>query len=422
VLSLYRVAARLGHRLPLPQGTLRASLAGRRAAAARWTSWATEHRTTGPLVWAHAPSVGEQQALEPVLRRLARARPDTTIILTHTSPSILHTAVPEGVCHRDFLPRDEPESTRRALDALDPALIVFGRGDLWPELMHQVARRRIPVAVVGGTVRPRSLRLRRVPRALLHRTSRGVTWLGAATDGDAARWVALGVPAERIQVTGDPRHDRLLERIADPRPATAVRTWAGADPVLVAGSVEPSDDEALIGALSLAHRSGSPLRAVIVPHDPSEQRVAVLVRRLAEHGLSASPWPVPASTPALPDPSAVVTTTHGLLADLYLAADVAYVGGGFRPGRLHAIAEPAAVGVPMIVGPRWEGVVDTGPMVASGGAIAIANDRGRGLADVIVRLVRDPAERTWRGLAARGTLSAGAAQTSAGALLRYLEQ
>lgn len=420
MLSLYRVAARLGHRLPLPQGTLRASLAGRRAAAARWTSWATKHRATGPLVWAHAPSVGEQQALEPVLRRLARARPDTTIILTHTSPSILHTAVPEGVCHRDFLPRDEPEPTRRALDALYPALIVFGRGDLWPELMHQVARRRIPVAVVGGTVRPRSLRLRRVPRALLHRTSRGVTWLGAATDGDAARWVALGVPAERIQITGDPRHDRLLERIADARPATAVRAWAGADPVLVAGSIEPSDDETLVSGLARVVQSGTPLRTVIVPHTATGRRLAALHRTLASHALGAASWDGPLVDGALPDSPIVLVTAHGVLADLYLGADVAYVGGGFRRGRLHAIAEPAAVGLPAIVGPQWEGAVDAGSMVASGGAIAIAHDRGRGLADVIVRLVRDPTERTWRGLAARGALSAGAAQASAAALLRCL--
>ncbi|MDH4043252.1 MAG: hypothetical protein OEW06_02245 [Gemmatimonadota bacterium] len=421
MLSLYRVVARLGHRLPVPHGTLRASLAGRRGAAGRWVAWAADHRTKGPCIWAHAASVGEQQAIEPVLSRLARARPDATIILTHTSPSILRTVTPGAVCQRDYLPRDEPAPVVRMLDALHPALLLFSRGDLWPELVHQAARRNIPVTVVGATVRPRSLRLGRVPRAVLRHTLRDVTWLGAATPDDADRWATLGVLPERIAVTGDPRHDRLLERIADPRPATTVRARAGADPVLVAGSVEPSDDDALLEALSRVLHAGIPLRTVIAPHDPTERRIAALLAKLAARSLIAGSWPGPRSAPVLPAASAVVTTAQGLLADLYLAADIAYVGGGFRAARLHSIAEPAAVGLPVLIGPRWAGSTDAEPMVASGGAIPIANDHGHSLAESILRLVRDPTERTRRGLAARGVLRAGAARASTAALLRSLE-
>jgi 3-deoxy-D-manno-octulosonic-acid transferase len=414
VLAAYRVLAHLGHRLPAP-AALRSVLGARRGAADRWIAWARHAPGAGPLVWAHAASVGEQQVLEPVLSRLVRRCPDLRIVLTHTSPSVLRTKPPAAVCHRDYLPWDTPGPITAVLDVLRPALLLFGRGDLWPELVSAAAARKIPIAVAGATVRSSSVRLGTFPRLALRAVYRHVTWLGAVTPGDAQRWGRMGVVPERISVTGDPRHDRILERIPDLAPASRVRAWAGDGPVCVAGSVEPGDDAVLTGALVRLATEVPALRTVVVPHDAAEPRITQIVRRMAEHGLAAGIWRGP-DAGAPPESPIVVVAGSGLLADLYLGADIAYVGGGFRRGRLHAVAEPAAVGLPVIVGPRWEGAADAGPMVGAGGAIPVRHDGGRGFAEVVRRLAGDPDERTHRGHAARSVLADGAAQATAEAL------
>lgn len=372
------------------------------------------------MVWAHAASVGEQQVLEPVLARLARAVPDLRVVLSHTSPSVTHTARPAAVCHRDYLPWDTRGAIAAVLDAVRPSLLLFGRGDLWPELVYAANARGIPIAVAGGTVRPESARLWAPARRALRDTHHAVAWLGAVTPSDADRWRRLGVPANRITVTGDPRHDRLLERVANPAPAAAVRAWAGGRPVLVAGSAEPEDDATLASALARLAAAGSELRTVIVPHVPSEARIARIQRALTIHGVTAEIWRGPPEGMA-PAAAVLIVRARGLLADLYLGADLAYVGGGFRRGRLHSVAEPACVGLPVIIGLRWEGAADAEPMVARGGALALpADDAAAGLASAISRLASHPGERWNRGLSARGTITAGASGVTASALLALL--
>jgi 3-deoxy-D-manno-octulosonic-acid transferase len=419
VLAAYRVLARLGHRLPAP-AALRTTLTARRGAPGRWAAWAHAQPSGHPVVWAHAASVGEQQVLEPIISRLNRAHPDLRIVLSHTSPSVAHTIRPAAVCHRDYLPWDTPGPIVSVLDAVRPSLLLFGRGDLWPELVCAARARGIPIAVAGASVRPGSARLRLPARFALRDVHRAVAWLGAVTPSDADRWRRLGVPPHRIVVTGDPRHDRMLERMADPGPATAIRTWAAGCPVLVAGSVEPEDDAALAHALARLAAAGPDLRAVIVPHEPGDTRIRRIEGGLADHGVTAGIWRGPADgiPPAAP---VLIVATHGLLADLYLGADIAYVGGGFRRGRLHAVAEPAAVGLPVIIGPRWQGATDAEPMVTSGGALVLrAADASAALASAIARLASHPEEQSDRGLAARGTLTAGASGITADALLGLL--
>ena len=414
VQSVYRFLAPIVHRLPYPPGVLAESLAGRREAAARWEAWAAGRGGDRPLIWSHAASVGEQQVLEPVLARLLRTRRHLAIVQTHTSPSVLRTAVPAAVCHRDFLPLDEPRAVSRTLNALRPSLLIFGRGDLWPELVLGAFRRRIPIVVVGGAVRPGSLRLR--ARRWLRDVHATVSWLGAVSAPDADRWAQLGVPRSRIAVTGDPRHHRLIERVARLDAWRAVQAWAGDAPVLVAGSTEPSDDAVVAEAIARLRGTEPCPRTILVPHNPAPGRVAAVRKRLTAVGCDAGLWSGPPA--ALPAATTVVVTAPGLLADLYLAATVAYVGGGFRRGTLHAVAEPAAVGLPVIVGLRWEGSPDIGPMVAHGAAVPVGD--ARSLARCVAALIADADERGRVGLVARSVLTEGAAEASARAALDLL--
>jgi 3-deoxy-D-manno-octulosonic-acid transferase len=371
------------------------------------------------LLWAHAASVGEQQVLEPVLSRIRRARPDVRIVQTHTSPSVVTTPPPAAVCRRDYLPWDEPASIAGTMDALAPALLLFGRGDLWPELVASAAARGVPVAVAGATVRADSARLRTPVRLVLHNAYRPVSWLGAATAADAERWSRLGVPVARIVVTGDPRHDRILERTADLGPGAAVRAWAGDAPVLVAGSVEPGDDGVLAAAIGTLVRAAADIRVVVVPHDVSAKRLATCRSALEARSIATLAWEGPPGV--IPEGHVAIVAAWGLLTDLYLGADLAYVGGGFRRGGLHAVAEPAAVGLPVIVGPRWQGAADADAMVSHGGAVPLPpGDAAAALARIVSELAAAPAERARRGLAARATLAGGASRATADAVLALL--
>jgi 3-deoxy-D-manno-octulosonic-acid transferase len=397
------------HRLPYPRGTLAASLAGRREAAARWCGWAADARGDGPLIWAHAASVGESLALQPVVARLRAGSGPLRTVLSHTSPSVAAHPPLREFARTDYLPLDEPGPVAAVLDGLRPALLLFSRGDLWPELVAGAAARGIPVAVSGGMVRPRSGRLRIPAVWALRPMHRLVGWVGAVGAGDADRWRRLGVPPDRVTVTGDPRHDQVAERLPDLRPADRWRSGPSSTArTLVAGSVEPADDELLAEA---ARRVGAAWRWLVVPHDPTGRRVAEVEAAFRSRGATVARWDAASPPPGSP---VTILARRGLLADLYWAAEAAYVGGGFRPGGLHAVCEPAVVALPIAAGPFLSTVRD-GALLQRTGGVRPAGDADA-LASLLDAWAASPTRRWTDGLAARGALETGAAERTAAVL------
>jgi 3-deoxy-D-manno-octulosonic-acid transferase len=418
-MRLYRVLARAAHRAPLVRGRLAASLAGRRSAAERWLAWAAEHRGRGPLLWLHGASVGEGLALEPVVTRLQRARPDLAVVHSFTSRSAAAWPWPFEALFRDYLPLDEPDVVARVLESVRPSLLTFSRGDLWPELSFAAAARGVPISVAGATVRPGSRRLNRLLSPLYASVSEAVSWLGAATEADAERWVRLGLTGDAVCVTGDPRHDQVLERVPRLEAVETLLPWAAAGPALVAGSTEEADLRVLAQAARRVLEGSRQARLIVVPHDPSQSAVGAALRHARRSGLQASVWDGSASPP--PTGRVLVVAATGLLFDLYALGAVAYVGGGFRRRGLHAVIEPAAYGLPVALGPLWEGFSDAEALLGAGGAVALPLRRaGRALEAAWTGWLKDGATRRAAGLAARGALHQGAAAATASALMALL--
>jgi 3-deoxy-D-manno-octulosonic-acid transferase len=378
-------------------------------------NWAARHRTSAPLVWIHGASVGEALTAQPVVARLR----DVQVIHTHTSPSVEGWPAPFAAEASDYAPLDEPQPVARVLDALRPSLLAFSRGDLWPELVAAAHARNVPVAVLGAALRPGSRRRHPLLRPLYAAMHGAVSWLGAVSPDDATRWTELGVEPDVVEVTGDPRHDQVLERVTNVQQLADLLAWAQGGPTLVAGSVEPADLPIVLGAARRVLSQHPSARLLLVPHDPDGHTPASVAARCRRHGLDVTLWP-----DGHPEPRSrvVVVTARGLLYDLYALGFAAYVGGGFREGRLHAVIEPAAYGLPVVVGPAWRGAADADSLVASGGAMALPPPRAaaRALALEWSGWLVDDAERLHAGMAARGALHAGAAAKSACGLLRLL--
>ncbi len=417
--NAYRLAVAAARRIPLPESKLAQSRFGRMRAASRWVDWASRERTAEPLVWVHGASVGEGLTAAPVIARVRAAVRGIQVVYTFSSPSAAGWPDRFGADRTDYVPLDTERDVGRTLRALKPDLLVASRGDVWPELAAGVHRLGIPLAVLGATVRLTSKRLRWPFRSLFHHMHQAVAWLGAATDADAARWRKLGVRAEAITVTGDPRHDQIIERVSRIDAVGPLLRWARARTVLVGGSTEPQDEALLLGTLGHLAASQPPLGLVLVPHDPTPARIGQIMQFAARRYPSVAVWRGGALKSGI---DCVVVATVGMLADLYLVADVAYVGGGFRKGHLHSVIEPASHAVPVVFGPEYAAFPDAVELVRSGGGASLPRRPGRGEVDqALGSLLRDHERRVEMGLRARATLSQGAARATARALMRLME-
>ena len=379
---------------------LRAGVAGRRGARDRLIEWArTERDAARPLVWVHAPSVGESLMAQAIITELRNAQPDAQIVFTYFSPSATRVADRVGADAHDYMPWDTRRDMSALLVALRPAAIAFVRTEIWPSLVRAAARRSIRSVLVNAVLSPGSSRLNGTARWLLSDAYRRLDAVGAVARDHAQRFTRLGVPEQRLHVTGDARFDQVTARVEglDREQPLLKRLQDRTVTTVVAGSTWPADEAEILPALASA-RKGKPLRIIIAPHEPDlphlkhlEQRLDAL--KLKHKRLSE----VENSDGNLPE--VVVVDRIGILADLYAIASVAYVGGGFHDGGLHSIVEPAALGVPVIFGPRHGNAREADELAGKGGGF-VASD-GAAVASLLLDLAARPVHRMTAASAAR---------------------
>ena len=434
----YRAAWAIGRPLaPLAargDGKLSRAVRGKLGAAAAIAAWAARSRDLSrPLIWLHAASVGEGRQAEAVLLRLRAARPEAQILYSHTSPSAVRLASTLAADFAGYAPLDTARDTGVALDAARPDLLCFAANDVWPELVGQASRRGVRLALVSANLAAASSRLGLAARSLLTPAYAALDLVGAIDQEDAGRLATLGVRGDRIVLTGDARHDAARARAAAlDRNAPHLRALEGGSdprPVVVAGSTWPADERRLGPALGSLRRSGVAFRLVMAPHEPTAEHLRALAAAAAALGpdtavttLSAVETASRAGPPATPRWDVCLVDRVGVLAELYAAAALAYVGGGFHRHGLHSVIEPAALGVPVLFGPQRHASRDARLLQEAGGGLCVSD------ADAIERALRawieDAAARAAAGAAARAVVDRGlgAAERSVALLLDLLNR
>ena len=368
----YRGAVRLATALLPLAARLSPKLARAHEARAgvlgRLRAWAAGGRETArPLVWFHAPSVGEGLQAEAVMQALRAARPHWQVAYTHFSSSAeaLARRVPADVA--DYLPYDTPEAAEALLDILRPSALVFTKLDLWPELATRAAARGIKVVLVAATVRPGSGRLGWPARSYLAPGYASLSAVAAIDPADAVRLSALGTPPGVIAVDGDPRFDSVTAKVAAVRPDDPLLRLGRGGPTLVAGSTWEDDEVLLLEAFARVRARHPGAKLILVPHEPTAAHLHKIDEMSQRAGLPV-PVRLSAGTGAAP---LLVVDKVGILAALYGAGMMAYVGGGFRRAGLHSVLEPAAWGLPVVMGPNWRESRDAVLLQEAGGAVAL---------------------------------------------------
>ncbi len=380
---------------------LQRSLTARRGILKRYRRWSVAERDLSrPLVWFHAPSVGEGLQALPVIELLRSRRPDVQVAYTHYSPSAERFARSAGADFTDYLPFDSYGDAHATISALRPTALVFSKLDVWPALTETAAARGIKVGLISATLPESSGRRGLFARHALADAYGALHRVGAISDEDAKRLGEQGVHADRITVTGDTRYDQVWKR-AGASPLPLVQSLRSSAPTLVAGSTWPADEAPLCSAWIEIRKQIPNSRLIIAPHEVNEDHLKRLTDWARSNRLRLS-----RISDATSDASDVILVDrYGVLGDLYALADVAFVGGGFHAAGLHSVLEPAAFGAPVLFGPRHGKSREASALIAGRGAYVVTDefDLARRLGDLLAsRAARDTA-----GAAARLTVEKG---------------
>jgi 3-deoxy-D-manno-octulosonic-acid transferase len=364
-------------------------------------------------LWVHAVSVGEVNAAVPLVNAMRQRWPDRPVVVTTMTPtgSARVAAIWGDKVEHVYCPYDLPWAVSAFLAHYAPVVGVIMETELWPSLLSQADDHGVPLLVVNARLSARSLRGYRLIRPLVGLALDAVWRIAAQSRADAERYVRLGAAPERVLWTGNLKFDQPLAPGLAEQGRAWRAGWGAQRPVWIAASTHPDEEPLVLAAHAALRRAHPDALLLWAPRHPERFRAAAeaaadagfALRERRAHGLPDAGTEV------------FVIDTLGELMGFFACADLAFVGGSLQPIGGHNVLEPAALGVPALVGPHTHNFIEITDQLEAVGALLRVED-GPALARQLAALLEDPARRARMGVAGLDLL-----EKEKGALARTLD-
>lgn len=361
-----------------------------------------------PRVIFHAVSVGEVHAVQPLIDAFMAAHPDYAVMITTSTPTgseRVHALFGERVEHV-YLPWDLESAVMRFLQRFKPELLVLLETELWPNLVRGCQRSGCKVVLANARLSSKSLKAYKRFGELMASTLQGLQWIAAQSAGDARNFLLLGMPDERLCITGSLKFDVVLSSGQLERACELRHSWPQR-PVWIAASTREGEDAKVLEACRLVLAGLPDALLILVPRHP--ERFTAADHQARAGGLQVQRFS--SAEPLADDTRVLLGDTMGDMALYYGLADVAFVGGSLVPTGCQNLIEPASLGLPVLAGPSLFNFRRVSELLQEAGGMHVVADVP-GLAKAVVRLLQDSELREQMGTAARQEVlrNQGAAQ------------
>jgi 3-deoxy-D-manno-octulosonic-acid transferase len=345
--------------------------------------------TGRPRVWIHASSLGEYEQGRPVVRELQKRIPGIQTVFSLFSPSGYdHIQNEDPDILITYMPMDTWRNARKFIGLVKPDVALVVRHDIWPNYQWRLKKWGIPSILLDASISDRSRRTFVLFAPIIRRLYSTFTRVLAVSADNVDRLSRVVSWEEKGCVTGDTRYDQVYWRSME---TGRIDTFLSSgyfkrERCLVAGSTWPAGHRSILPAVAAALDRYPDFKAIIAPHEISEELLGALTGYFEGKGVAVSRY----SRLGAPDGwifRVLLVDVFGVLANLYALGRIAYVGGGFGSG-VHSVLEPSAHGCVVLFGPRYLNQVEAAKLIDSQGALFF-EDPG-GATDILLSLLADP--------------------------------
>jgi 3-deoxy-D-manno-octulosonic-acid transferase len=342
-------------------------------------------KPTDKVIWFHAASLGEYEQGLPVMEKLRQLYPSYKIVLTFFSPSGYeirkNTPAADVVV---YLPMDTIGNAKKFLKLVHPDMAFFIKYEFWPNYLFELQKANVPTYLISGLFRPNQAFFkwyggfyRKAFKAFNH----------FFVQYESSKSLIESIGFTNVTVSGDTRYDRVSRILEHDNAVPFIEEFIDRKTTVVFGSSWPKDEEMFSGFIN----SQADTKFIIAPHTFGESHMESIRQTITKSIVFFTEK----ESKNLKDYDVLVVNTIGLLGKIYSYADVAYVGGGFGTAGLHNILEPAAFGVPVVIGPNHDKFPEAKQLTQAGGCI-VAHDKTE-TETVLAKLTNDTIYRNETG-------------------------
>lgn len=355
---------------------IRRGLLGRIGLASRLSKTTRVWNSSAKRVWFHCSSAGEFEQALPLLDTLRKTEPHTKVILTYFSPSAEKAIRLETIRRKevglsnpwdfaDFSPFDFAWSVQSFLSRTNPTSFVAIHRELWPEILHQCRAKGVSCFLFAAYFPTPIKQSHWIYRLGLRHLNQILTVDEKSRDHLLACNSNLNV-----LTVGDPRIERVIFRKNTFSKVSPWRSFFEGAPVFIGASLWDEDFSILLAGLSKVLESSPGSRLLLVPHEPTEHRLAGWKKALAQEGIYFRRWSHWMKSPD--SQSHLLVDQVGLLAELYSIATCVLVGGSFKK-RVHNVLEPLVYHCSLVTGPFIQNSLEATEL-ASRGLLSVAQN------------------------------------------------
>lgn len=332
----------------------------------------------GDWIWVHAVSLGEVNAVAPLLRELRQSAPRYKVAVSTVTDTGQEQATKLGLADAVFyLPLDIGFLIDRLLKSFKPSILVIAETEIWPRLIERVGKIGAPVVLVNGRISDRSFHHYRRAKLLVRRVLGRMALIGVQSERDAERVKDLGAPADRVVVLGNLKFDAIVPGSDDRKEMEDLgRAYRleGTEKIIIGGSTWPGEEEALIRGYLRWIKKDPSVRLLIAPRHTN--RVEEIEGILRNSGLS---WRRRTQSgvfgsDAQGRPPVLILDTHGELNRVYGLAWAVFVGKSLTAHGGQNPLEPAAKGCPVFFGANMENFTEISKLLLDGNAARVVSD------------------------------------------------
>ncbi|MCQ9208522.1 MAG: 3-deoxy-D-manno-octulosonic acid transferase [Omnitrophica bacterium] len=360
------------------------------------------------VIWLHAVSVGEAQAVSTLVDQLKASYPNFRLVISTVTKT--GNKIARKLARAEDLiiysPLDIGFIVRAVVRLINPQALIVAETEIWPNLVAGLAKRKIPVILVNGRLSQGSFKGYKIIRCFLKGVLQRFSLFCMQTKEDAQKIIYLGADEDKVKVTGNMKFDVQLSALSY---QPSVLGLNKEERLFIAGSTHRPEERIILEVYKQLIKNYPDLRLLIAPrHIERTQEIEKLVvkfgfkpQRVSKIGETTN--------------SVLILDTIGQLKSLYAAADIVFIGGSLvRHGGQNPI-EPAIFCKPILFGPYMFNFSDVAGVFLKRKAAIMVRD-AQELENVSMKLLREPLLSERIGARTREVI-----QENRGATLRNME-
>jgi 3-deoxy-D-manno-octulosonic-acid transferase len=336
-----------------------------------------DHSISRGAIHIHCASVGETLAAKPLILAIAHNHPELGLLISTTTPTgrsevnKLIDSQQLSTAQACYLPIDWPGSCQRFIKRTSPSLSIIMETELWPNFLKQLNKFAVPSLLANGRLSQKSLKKYQKHSAFSRQVFAQISQIAAQYQSDKDNFLSLGATPDNLHLVGNIKFDIQLDSQLLERQKHLKQQWSKDRPCWIAASIHPGEFDLVFDIHKALLTACPSLLLIAVPRH--SEKFDELKKKSKSYGFSS----VNRSDeqPPTSDNSVVIGDTMGELTLLLGAADMAFVGGSLIERGGHNPLEPAACGLPTIMGASFYNFADIVEKMKQAKALTLVNNQ-----------------------------------------------